>query len=367
LRRLSELPDSLGAACLKLRVLAVAHNSLAALPASVAGLERLAVLLAGSNRLTALPPGLTGLGRLSQLDVSHNQLAALPAGLAALTGLADLDASANQLAPGGLEAVLLTVLTGLTSLRLADNPGLFDDGAGGSGGLAGSGGSEPEQLRSWFAAWLGRQQGAVAPSAGARGEGAPPALLLPQLRALDVSGTGLRRVPAWLPPGLAELSVARNLLEALALPGLPPGLRLLDARDNPLLARAPGQAELAGLVQLRALALEGCPCCAGAGTAGGARGAGASPAGGASADAPAEGSAAWAAGWLAAQKTGRPWPPPLRRRAPPPVVAAPGAAASAAPQAQAPAVGEAPQASPPAAGAAGLGAPGKAGGGVYGL
>jgi hypothetical protein len=306
-----------------LRMLAVAHNSIAALPDSLTSLTALSALLAGKNQLAHLPAGLTALERLTVLCVGGNQLAALPPGLAGLTGLTDLDLSSNQLSPGSLEATLLLALTVLTSLRLADNAALFDEATVAIDECSGRSSStsavvhagEP-QLLSWFAAWLDGDFRVATASVQPSSQRAA----LPRLRALDVSGTGLRRLPAWLPPGLAELAAARNHLDG-TLPAtlcsrLAGSLRFLDLRGNARLLRAPGQ-QLAQLTGLRALALVGCPCCVVAAAGVDVADAGrwwstvaGSPAAG---DVPLEGSGVWAAGWLAAHKCGRQWPPPRRR------------------------------------------------------
>jgi hypothetical protein len=317
--RLEELPPDAGE-WRALRVLAVAGNRLRRLPPGLAGLDTLEALDASGNRLDALPPGLSRLTRLARLDASGNDLAEVPPGLlAALTGLTDLGLSGNRLRPGGVDAGLLTALQGLTALRLADNAGLFAErgrAGGGGGGDGGTGGVRLQaaqqqaegRLREWLDEWLlgpgarSRPASALSPRGGPLGGGAAPGQALPRLRALDLSGTGLPALPAWLPAGLSELRAARNSLRELpawACARLSGGLAALDMRGNPGLGRLPR--EVPHLLQLRLLQLEGCACC---GTGAGAG----SPA--------AEGSAEWAAEWLAARKAGRQWPPPRGGRRP---------------------------------------------------
>jgi Leucine-rich repeat (LRR) protein len=95
--KLSALDDAI-CACGALKVLDVANNDVAALPACLASLVDIYGLLLARNSLTALPDGLSALGKLDTLDVQGNRLRALPD---------DLLASRNS--------------TSLTHLLLAEN------------------------------------------------------------------------------------------------------------------------------------------------------------------------------------------------------------------------------------------------------
>jgi hypothetical protein len=290
-----------------------------------------------SNGLLALPQGLQHLQKLELLHAQGNQLTGVPSGITALTALTDLDLSTNQLQPGGLHAGVLAALTGLVSLRLADNAGLFTELAHCSRGEGGGGMANlmprraaQQQQAAWLDAWMvgppqppdavtaasregGVHSGSPAFGGGGCGGGAAgaPGQRLLQLRRLDVSGTSLAELPAWLSPSVTELRAARNRLQEL--PGsvcarLAGSLRALDLRHNPV-QRVPS--DITHLLQLQLLLLEGCPCACPEMGGGDACG------GTAWEGVPAEGSAAWAAGWLAARKAGRPWPPrPGRWRLP---------------------------------------------------
>jgi hypothetical protein len=345
--RLTELPHNLGDWC-NLKRLFVTSNRLQQLPPSATALLSLEALGLADNWLRQLPSALHNLENLALVDVRGNALREVPPGLIGLTGLTDLDASGNQLAAGGLPPGLLTALTNLTALRLAGNAPLFDerraispretDGQGSSSGGSSRGGSptpptdQQLQAQSWHDAWL---QGVDTPAAAAAPKTAGfdttgHQQLLPQLRTLDLSDTALPSLPTWLPASLTQLSVARNRLTTLPpwlCSRLAGSLGSIDLSGNSQLVRLPN--ELTDLVQLQALVLAGCPCASPEAAvslrppssmfkrpiSSGSSGCGSLPgAAVAAVPPPAEGSAAWAAGWLAARKAGRPWPPLPRTR-----------------------------------------------------
>ncbi|GBF90234.1 hypothetical protein Rsub_03367 [Raphidocelis subcapitata] len=320
--KLTDLPPNIGDWG-ALRRLAASGNRLGRLPDGVAALASLRAVVVDGNELTELPPSLgASAPRLEVLSARGNRLVAAPAGLAACGCMLELDLSSNHLVPGGLDPRLLGALSSLTALRLADNPALFDEreggsGGGGGGGLGGGGADcSSTGSRQWFEAWLGTQQlqQLQLGAASGRSPADAPARPLPSLRALELSRTGLSRLPAWLPAGLLELSASDCRLQALpawACARLSGGLYFLDLRSNPIAALP---REVSHLVALRALALEGCPCASPEACA---------PLRGS--EDPPEGSAAWAAGWLAGRKLGRPWPPgPRARRLPAALLAAAG-------------------------------------------
>lgn len=359
--RLTELPHNIGD-WLNLRTLSLGHNKLQQLPSSFTGLVSLDTLDLRANQIRQLPPGLQHLSKLVLLHVQSNELLTVPPGLTCLTGLTDLDLSRNKLRPGGLDCGLLVALTGLESLRLADNPQLFDWNGFVSGSLgqrAAASAASAQRLQAWMAAWIegsiSRQQAAAAASGrtdagrsigaggAAGGSGAARSAsagaaasgqLLPQLKCLEVSGTGLYMVPSWLPAGLQELRAARNP----QITELPPwlcarlsgSLKTLDLRGT-MIYKVPR--EITNLIQLQLLALQGCPCASpefstnsSSESSSRGSGGGVSAGGGASLQLELiEGSAAWAGGWLMARKAGRQWPPgPSMRKLPPALLAAAG-------------------------------------------